>query len=1093
VAGLNIKQREIIRRSQQSVSWFLTNFGRLKHPSAGVLPFSPFSYQKHAIKCFRKHRLNIFRKCRQSGISKISGAFATWFAMFNAHKTVLIVSRRNEDAMGFLRDHVIFLYEHLPPWMREVWKPVKQNEHEIIFPNGSRIQSLTSHPEVLRGNAASLNIIDEAAFVQGMDTMWAAGWPCSRGDTLIQTENGLIKIEQLASGGDPWKSLNIKVASDEGYVKCDKGFVSGIKPTTIINSYLGFEYEGTNHHRLRTIDNNGDYVWSQLDELQPNDLIVSIPGQFVGKRQYLKDDFELGIDFAEILGLYIGDGSLSISRPKRFRIFFDPQDVETRDSVIIKFNKLFNLAEKAYSESGETTENFRLNSAKFISIMVENGLKTKTCPQDTQIPDLILKSDEVVLCAFLRGLFDSDGWCYQSSTCMKLGFSTTSEKLAEQTQVALHALGILTRRILVEPSHSKNEDRFSDDPYWRIDVWDANSKLIYRDKIGFLTRRKQECLDQFKGSNEYSNVKHEALVSEFAEDALEHILNGTSFRQCEDKRKWNLHRIKRLHKVRFSLVKELTKEFNLKNRLSEYISRGFYFDTVEGIRTGECETFDLSVPLNNTYLANGIVSHNTLQHGGNVIVISTTNGIGNWYWSTWTDAEASVNGFNPIFVNWWDMDWAIEYLDPLSRDLKRIAPRDGIRKTSGKEEINRFGPYWSPWLQEQYNALQEQGDGWKFDQEILASFVGSGNTVLAKEVLAQIQTTIKEPAQKVTGYQTYVHPVSGETEEISFDFSDSDQGLWIWEKPVVATPTKRRGSVIVDHGTPAHSYVMGVDIATGKGRDFSTIEVLDIDTMEQVAEFMARCLPRELIKFIDRIGRWYNCALAVIERNNGGDTLIDSMRYDVMYPRIWRKKEINDKPQVSNSNSGQRALKVSQYGFSTSQASKPTLNKFMMDFLSDQEGEGYKVYSTRLLKQLQTYVRKRDRTGRDTNKTEAEDGAGNYDDLVIAFALSLIGTADAFVVDSGNLIPTGSGGDFSSQIGPTIFSDSAQIDRQKALIEVGGQSLLMPMAMTPEELPDISAQRHIDAYTMQLGGIPMSQGGPIVTPNKFFYERDSSK
>ena len=52
----------------------------------------------------------------------------------------------------------------MPDWMKQVWKPVKQNEHELCFPNGSRIASLTSHPDVLRSNASSLNIIDEAAF-----------------------------------------------------------------------------------------------------------------------------------------------------------------------------------------------------------------------------------------------------------------------------------------------------------------------------------------------------------------------------------------------------------------------------------------------------------------------------------------------------------------------------------------------------------------------------------------------------------------------------------------------------------------------------------------------------------------------------------------------------------------------------------------------------------------------------------------------------------------------------------------------------------------------------------------------------------------
>lgn len=653
---LDTKQREAIRRSQQSVTWWLTHFGKLKHPSAGILPFRPFSYQRNAIKCFRQHRLNIFRKCRQAGISKISGAFATWFAMMHSHKTILIVSRRNEDAMGFLRDNVVFLYEHLPPWMKEVWKPKKQNEHEIIFPNGSRIQSLTSHPEVLRSNASSLNIIDEAAFVQGMDGMWAAGWP-------------------------------------------------------------------------------------------------------------------------------------------------------------------------------------------------------------------------------------------------------------------------------------------------------------------------------------------------------------------------------------------------------------------------------------------------TLQHGGNVIVISTTNGIGNWYWSTWTDADAGVNGFNPIMVNWWDMDWAIEYNDPLSNQFKRIAPKDGIRKCTEKQDISRFGSYWSPWLQEQFDALQEQGDGWKFEQEVLASFIGSGHTVLTKETLASIQTNIKDPAQKIGGAQTYVHPVSGIVEEMNFEFDDPDEGLWVWKNPVGATPMKKRGNEIIDGGSNAHSYVMGVDIATGKGRDYSAIQVFDVDTMEQVAEMMVRCLPRDLVKYIDRIGRWYNAALAVVERNNGGDTLIDSLRYDVMYPRIWRKQEVNDKPR-SNS-SGQRSLKVGHYGYATSTASKPTLNKYMIDYLSE-NGEGYKIYSARLLKQFQTYVRKRDRTGRDTNKTEAEDGAGNFDDLVIACALAFVGTSDAHIPDAANLIPTGSGSSLGFA-GPIISSSEEKKDSVGKYVDQGGVGLMMPMAMSADESPELSRQRHLEEFAMQIGGIPMGQGGPIVTPPNSYYRKNNGQ
>ena len=1036
----------------------------------------------------------VVHNCRQAGASKIAGAFALWFAMFHNHKTILIVSRRDEDAMSFLREHIVFLFEHLPDWMKEVWKPVKQNEHEIMFSNGSRIQSLTSHPDVLRSHASSLNIIDEAAFIQGMDTMWAGGWPCATGDTLIQTEDGLFRLDELAKGGNPWKNHNIYVATDEDYEQSDKAYVSGNQEIICIKTKLGYELKAAYHHKVRTLDNDGVYSWKNMSDLNPGDIIISKPGSYRGKRRYLHNGFELTEDFAEILGLYIGSGSLISQRPKRFKIVFDPQDVTTRNTIIDKFNNLgLGLPTLAYPETEYDAENLRINSNEFVELMCKNGLNSKTRPKDARIPELILHSDEKVVCAFLRGLFDSDGWCYQSSTSLKLGFSTTSERLAKEAQILLHSIGILSKRYLVEPDKvpDRNDLRYSDEPYWRVDIWDADSKLLFRDKIGFIAKRKQECLNAFKGELSHSEIDHPVLVGEFASIALRAMLQGKSFRQCSDNRKWNLARIRRIGKIRTSLVTELSAEFNIQHRLSSLVDMGLFFDEVQYISIDKADTFDLSVPKNNTYLANGLVSHNTLQHGGNVIVISTTNGVGDWYWSTCTEAEAGYNQFNPIVINWWDMDWVIEYFDPISKEHKRIAPRDGLRKCTTKEEIMKYGPYWSPWLEEQYRALQTRGESWKFEQEILASFIGSGNTVLPKEVLSHVATTVKEPIQRVSGIQTYVHPVTSEVEELSFDFNEPDEGLWIWSKPVVALPEKRRGNEIIQQAVSAHPYVMGIDTATGKGKDYHAIEVFDVYTREQVAEFMARCLPRELVKYIDRIGRWYNCALAVVERNNGGDIIIDELRLSVMYPRIWRRKEVNDKPQTGRSRKA-RALKYSPYGFSTSVASKPTLNQFLLNCIRDNSEDGYTIYSKRLLKQFNTYVRKRDRLGHDTSKTEAEEGAGNFDDLVIATALALLGTSDTFVVDAGNLMPYGGDSTFKNVNGPTILSDEQSAQLQENWASKGGTALMMPMALSPSDPPEITAQRQLDAYTLQLGGIPISQGRPLVTPPKYFYERKDS-
>ena len=85
--------------------------------------------------------------------------------------------------------------------------------------------------------------------------------------------------------------------------------------------------------------------------------------------------------------------------------------------------------------------------------------------------------------------------------------------------------------------------------------------------------------------------------------------------------------------------------------------------------------------------------YSTLSTGGSVIVISTPNGVGGWYWSTWVSALEGTNDFNPIEINWWDMDWALEYKDQVSKQMRRIAPIEGIKRCTTKEDIEKYGLY----------------------------------------------------------------------------------------------------------------------------------------------------------------------------------------------------------------------------------------------------------------------------------------------------------------------------------------------------------------------------------------------------------------
>ncbi len=280
--------------------------------------------------------------------------------------------------------------------------------------------------------------------------------------------------------------------------------------------------------------------------------------------------------------------------------------------------------------------------------------------------------------------------------------------------------------------------------------------------------------------------------------------------------------------------------------------------------------------------------------------------------------------------------------------------------------------------------------------------------------------------------------------------------------------------------------MIGVDTATGKGRDFNAAQVIDVTVNEQVAELLVHCLPREFVRLIDRLGRWYNDATLVVERNNGGDTMIDDLRYSYRYPRLWRRKDVNDKPRPNKQKSA-RPLKVAPYGWFTSETAKRSLNAHLANHVGE---HGVTVRSRRLHKQFLTYVRKKDRTGHDTGKTEAEEGA--YDDLVMAFAIALVGMIDRNSYDDA--LPLMNLNDsWKNPEGPIIMTDAQVLARQREMVDRAGGEILAPILVMPEENPMMTAQQAIDEFTLELGAIPMGQGKPIIAPKKAYYRRERER
>ena len=86
-------------------------------------------------------------------------------------------------------------------------------------------------------------------------------------------------------------------------------------------------------------------------------------------------------------------------------------------------------------------------------------------------------------------------------------------------------------------------------------------------------------------------------------------------------------------------------------------------------------------------------------------------------------------------------------------------------------------------------------------------------------------------------------------------------------------------------------YILGVDAAGGgAGGDYACVEVIDQASGLQCAELYGHYTPEELAAQAARLGREYNGALMVVERNNHGHAVLAMLERVEQYEPLFRNK-----------------------------------------------------------------------------------------------------------------------------------------------------------------------------------------------------------
>ena len=151
--------------------YFMKKYCQIQHPTRGRIPFKLYPFQEKSLEDLSDHDYNIILKSRQLGISTLSAGYSLWLMLFQEDKNVLVIATKQEVAKNLVTK-VREMHNYLPSWLKGT--TVEDNKLSLRFKNGSQIKAVSSSGDAGRSEALSLLVIDEAAFIDKIDEIWAS-------------------------------------------------------------------------------------------------------------------------------------------------------------------------------------------------------------------------------------------------------------------------------------------------------------------------------------------------------------------------------------------------------------------------------------------------------------------------------------------------------------------------------------------------------------------------------------------------------------------------------------------------------------------------------------------------------------------------------------------------------------------------------------------------------------------------------------------------------------------------------------------------------------------------------------------------------
>jgi CDC48 subfamily AAA family ATPase len=313
---------------------------------------------------------------------------------------------------------------------------------------------------------------------------------CIVGDSLIALENGgLIRIDELARGMLP----GVYIADLPVYPPASAKalHIYDVPETVEIITETGKRLRMTKNHPLMT-----ERGWTEAEKLKAGDRVKTIrwipsPTQYVvltdridTTRLHVKPTLPKVWDesLGELLGIFMAEGTAG-----RERVFFTIEKHEEELATAIKRGmSVFGVNGYTVPKAGK-----ECNVLRFDNKGLADFFRTYWSKTEKRIPTPILMSPNTVVAAFLRGMFEGDGFARRANNYFGVFLKSKHRKLLEEVQTLLLRFGIASR-IHGGPYVTQGG---KDSASYVLAIRGKDILTKFREHIGFISERKKKRLD----------------------------------------------------------------------------------------------------------------------------------------------------------------------------------------------------------------------------------------------------------------------------------------------------------------------------------------------------------------------------------------------------------------------------------------------------------------------------------------------------------------------------------------------------------------------------------------------------------------------